>query len=263
MSLKTFALAAALAVGFSASAHSADVKTVRLGVVAGPDQQVWEFLVPKAEAKGLKLDIVEFSDYQPVNEALNAGELDANAFQHQPYLDSQIAANGYKLVTVGFTYVAPIGFFSSKYKAWADLPQGATIAIPNDPTNGGRALLLLQSNGDIKLKDGVGLLPSVADITENKKEFKFLEVDAATTASALADVDAAAVNNNYAAVNKLDLAKDAILRESKDSPYANIIVVQEKDKDAAWAKALVELYQTPETAAFIEKNYGGSTFPAW
>lgn len=260
MSLKKWILASVLAFGVT-SAH-AETK-LRVGVTAGPDRQIWDFLETRAKDKGLNLEIVEFADYVTPNEALNAGDIDANAFQHLPYLEAQAKARGYKLTSVAFTFTSPMGFFSKKYKNWSDLPKGAKIAVPNDPTNGGRALLVLAKHGDIKLKEGVGLVPNITDIVENPKNFDFIEVDAATTPRALDDVDAAAVNNNYAIVNNLDLVNGTILREDADSPYANIIVVQEKNKDQPWVKQLIELYQTPETAKFIKDTFKGASIPAW
>ncbi len=148
MKLKNWALAAALL--FSVTSASAETKTLRVGVTSGPDLQIWEFLTKRAPEKGLKLELVEFSDYVVPNEALNSGDIDANAFQHLPYLEAQIEARGYKLKSIGYTFTSPMGFFSKKYKNWKDLPEGATIAIPNDPSNGGRALLVLAKNGDIE-----------------------------------------------------------------------------------------------------------------
>jgi len=264
MSIRKWLFAGALALsaaGFSSLA-SAEDKTIRLGVVSGPDAQIWEFVQKNAAEKGLKIELKEFADYVIPNEALSSGDIDANAFQHLPYLEAQIKSRGYKLVPVGLTYTAPIGFFSKKYKKWEDIPEGATIAIPNDPTNGGRSLLALQSNQVVKLADGVELTPGVLDIVENPKKFKFIEIDAAATPRALDDVDVAAVNNSFAVPAGLDL-KNALIREPADSPYANIVAVQEKDKDAPWVKQMIEILQTPETAEFILETFKGSTIPAW
>lgn len=261
MTIKKYLLAALFTL--SATFASAQDKTIRIGVTSGPDLQIWEFLEGKAKDKGLKLELVEFSDYITPNEATNAGDIDANAFQHLPYLESQVKSRGYKLVSIGYTFNSPMGFFSKKYKNWKDLPKGAKIAIPNDPSNGGRALLILEKNGDIKLDKNVGLTPTPLDIIENPKDFEFITMDAASTPRSLDDLDAAAVNNNFAIVAGLDLVNGTILLESADSPYANIIVVHEKNKDAPWAKALVELYQTPETARFIKDTYKGASIPAW
>ena len=262
MLLKKLGLAALLALAVVPA--SAQEKTVvRLGITPGPHAQIWEFVKPVAAQKGIDLKLVEFSNYILPNEALNAGEIDANSFQHQPYLDNQVKGRGYKIVSVAKNLTFPLGVYSKKYKAWGDLPEGARLTIPNDPTNGARALLLLEKNGAIKLKSGAGPLPTVFDIAENPKKLKITEIDAAMSPRALDDVDAAAINGNYASTAGLDAAKDALLREDATGPYANILVVREADKDKPWVKTLREAYETPETKAFIEKTFHGAIVPAW
>ncbi len=218
---------------------------------------------PIAAKNGLDIQIVEFSDYVVPNAALAAGELQANSFQHRPYLDNQKADRGYKIEPVGYTVNFPIGIYSKKHKNWDAVPQGATLSIPNDPTNGGRVLLLLRDKGALKLKDGVGFKPSIVDIVENPKKLKIVEIDAAQTPRTLDDVDVAAVNTNYATQAGLDPVRDAILREDPKGPYANVIAVRAEDKDKPWVKALVESYQTAEIREFILTKFKGAVLPAW
>jgi D-methionine transport system substrate-binding protein len=247
----------------TAIAGSAGAETIKVGVTAGPHAQILEAVKPIAAKKGLDIQIMEFSDYVVPNAALEAGDLQANSFQNQPYLDNQKADRGYKIESVGFTVNFPIGIYSKKHKSWDAVPQGGTLSIPNDPTNGGRVLLLLQDKGVLKLRGGVGFKPTVADIIENPKKFKIVEVDAAQTARTLDDVDAAAVNTNYATQAGLDPVKDAILREDPKGPYANLLAVRAADKDKPWVKVLVESYQTPEVRDFVLTKFKGAVLPAW
>jgi D-methionine transport system substrate-binding protein len=267
MSLNPTRRAALLAsLGFSlvlaAPALAQQSQVVRIGVSPGPHAEILEKVKPLAAKKGLDLKIIEFSDYVVPNQALDAGELEANSFQNQPYLDNQVKDRGFKLVNVGLTVNFPLGIYSAKYKSWAEVPDGATVAIQNDPTNGGRSLLLLQDKGVIKLKDGVGFKPSVADITENPKKLKIIEIEAAQTARSLADVAAAAINTNYAVDAKIE-PTSAILREDPKGPYVNLIAVRAVDKDKPWVKALLESYHTPEIKAFVAERFKGSVLAGW
>ncbi len=256
------ALTLAALVALTVSAHGDPLKRVRIGATPGPHAQILEAVKPAAAKKGLDLQIVEFSDYVIPNEALASGELEANSFQHQPYLDNQVADRGYKIVSVGTTVNFPLGIYSKKHKSFDTIPTGGSIAIPNDPTNGGRALLLLQDKGVITLKPGIGLKPSVADIVGNPKKLRIIEVEAALTARSLDDVDAAAINGNYATPAGFK-PSDAILKEDPKGPYANVIAVRAADKDQPWVKTLVETYQSPETRAFIEKTFGSTVLASW
>ena len=247
----------------SALATAARAETIKIGVTAGPHAQILEAVKPIAAKNGLDIEIVEFTDYVAPNAALEAGDLQANSFQHQPYLDNQNADRGYKIVSVGLTVNFPMGVYSKKYKSWDAVPQGGSLSIPNDPTNGGRVLLLLRDKGVLKLKDGVGFKPSVADIVENSKNLKIVEIDAAQTPRTLDDVDAAAVNTNYATQAGLDPVKDAILREDPKGPYANVIAVRAADKDKPWVKLLVDSYHTSEVREFVLTKFKGAVLPAW
>ncbi|HZP77403.1 MAG TPA: MetQ/NlpA family ABC transporter substrate-binding protein [Pseudolabrys sp.] len=246
-----------------AFAGAAQAETIKVGVTPGPHAQVMEAVKPIAARHGLTIQIIEFSDYVVPNAALDSGDIDANSFQHQPYLDNQKADRGYKIERAAYTLNFPIGVYSKKHKSFAEVPNGGTLAIPNDPTNGGRVLLLLRDKGVLKLKDGVGLKPTVADITGNPKQLKIVEIDAAQTPRALDDVDAAAVNTNYATQAGLDPAKDAILREDPNGPYANIIAIRSADKDKPWVKTLVEAYHTPEIKEFVLAKFKGAVLPVW
>jgi D-methionine transport system substrate-binding protein len=256
--LRTLILAAAIAAALTAQA----AERVRIGATPGPHAQILEAVKPVAAQHGIDLQVIEFSDYVIPNEALSAGELEANSFQHQPYLDNQKADRGYKIESVAQTVNFPMGLYSRRHKSWDAIPDGGTIAIQNDPTNGGRTLLLLQDKGVIGLKEGVGFKPSVADIVKNPKKLRFIEVDAAQTPRSLDDVDAAAVNTNYAEPAGLK-PTDAILREEPKGPYANVIAVRSVDKDKPWVKALVESYRSPEVKAYIEKTYKGAVLTSW
>ncbi|CUA89522.1 lipoprotein, YaeC family [Chelatococcus sambhunathii] len=255
-------LTAALAAAIGLGAASAQAETIKIGVTPGPHAQILEAVKPVAAKKGLDIEIIEFSDYVVPNTALDAGELQANSFQNQPYLDNQVADRGFKIESVGLTVNFPLGIYSKRHKSWDEVPDGATIAIQNDPTNGGRSLLLLQDKGVIKLKDGVGFKPTVADIVENPKKLKFLEVDAAQTPRSLDDVAAAAVNTNYAVSAGLK-PQDAILREDAKGPYVNLIAVRSADKDKPWVKTLLESYHSPEVKAFVEETFKGAVLPSW
>ena len=237
-------------------------QVLRIGVTPGPHAQILEAVKPIAAGRGLDIRIIEFSDYVVPNTALAAGELEANSFQNQPYLDNQNADRGFKIESVGLTVNFPLGIYSKKHRSWDAVPNGAAIAIQNDPTNGGRSLLLLQDKGVIKLKANVGFKPTVADIVENPKRLRFIEIDAAQTPRSLDDVDAAAVNTNYATPAGLKPA-DAILREDPKGPYVNLLAVRAQDKDKPWVKTLVEAYRSPEVKAFIDRTFGTTVLASW
>lgn len=261
---RRLALSALVSIGALAStfAIAQPAQIVRIGVSPGPHAQILEIVKPIAAKKGVDIKIVEFTDYVVPNQALDAGELEANSFQNQPYLDNQVKDRGYRIETAGLTVNFPLGIYSKKHKSWAEIPDGATIAIQNDPTNGGRSLLLLQDKGVIKLKEGVGFKPSVADIVGNPKKLKIIEIDAAQTPRSLGDVDAAAINTNYAVEAGIN-PTDAILRENPKGPYVNLIAVRSADKDKPWVKALLEAYHTPEVKTYVDQKFKGSVLASW
>ena len=256
---------ASLLAGAAAMAFASGVsaETIKVGVTAGPPAQILEAVKPIAAKDGLDIQILEFTDYVIPNQALAGGDLDANSFQHLPYLDNQVKDRGFDLVSVGKTVVFPIGIYSKKVKSLEEVPDGARLAIPNDPTNGGRVLLLLQSKGLIKLKDGGTLKASPIDIVENPKKLEIIELDAAQLPRSLDDVTVAAINTNFALEAGLDPVKDAIAREDADSPYANIIVVRKDDKDKPWVAKLVKSYNSPEVKEFILTKFKNAVVPAF
>ncbi len=254
----TLAAALALAAAVAAPAALAQDKTIKVGVTAGPHAQIIEHVARVAAKDGLQIKVIEFSDYVQPNAALAAGDLDANSYQHEPYLVQQVKDRGYKLVKVGHTVLFPMGIYSKKIKSLAELKSGARVGLPNDPTNGGRALLLLQAQGLIKLKADAGLRATPLDVVENPKKLRFVEMDAAQLPRALDDLDASAVNTNYAIPAGLNPGKDALAVETGQNPYANILVVREADKAQPWVAKLDKAYHAPEVLKFIQDEYKGS-----
>ena len=239
-------------------------QTVRVGIMSGEDEDVWRTVAANAAKHGLTVKVTTFSDYTQPNEALAQHDLDANSFQHKPYLDAQIQARHYDIVPVGFTYVQPIGLYSRKVKSVDALPQNAAIGVPNDPSNEGRALLLLQANGVIKLRDDVGLLPTARDIASNPKHVQIKELDAGIVGRAIGDVDAAVVNTDWAIKAGIKIPQERIAQEKvANNPYRNFIAVNAKDAQAPWVKTLVESYQQANVASSILTVYHGATLPAW
>jgi len=252
-----------LAALVSAGSAVAQEQTLKIGVTGGPHAQIFEVVKVEAAKKGLKINVIEFSDYVQPNVALASGDLDANSYQHQPYLDNANADRGYKLESIAKTVIFPIGIYSKKVKSLNELKEGARIGIPNDPTNGGRALLLLQSAGLIKVNPDVGLKATPIDVVENTKKLRFIELDAAQLPRSLDDTDASAINTNFAIEAGLDPSKDAIEQESPESPYANVIAVQAARKDEAVFKTLVESYHSQPVKDFIQSKYKGAVLTAW
>lgn len=236
---------------------------IKVGVTPGEHAEIMDEVAKLAAPKGLNIEVIEFSDYVIPNQALADGDLQANSFQHQPYLDNQIKDRGFDLVTVAKTITTPMGVYSAKLKSVEDLPEGGKVAIPNDPTNGGRALLILQDLGVLTVNPDAGLTPSPLDITENPKKLRFDELDAAQLPRALEDADAAIINTNFALAAGMKPKEDAIAMEKADSPYANVIAVKAGDEGADWVKELVGVYHSPEIKAFIDEKYDGAVITAW
>ena len=242
----------------------ADNPTVlKVGATAGPHAEIMEQVKKHAASQGLAIEVVEFSDYVQPNAALASGDLQANSYQHQPYLDQQVADRGYKLVSVARTVAFPMGVYSKKHASLKDLPEGARIGIPNDPSNGGRTLLLLEGQGLIKLKPGAGLRASPLDVVENPRKFKFVELDAAQLAHSLADLDAASVPTNYALPAGLDPKKQALALEKADTPYTGVLAVREQDKNQPWVQSLIKAYQSEPVRQFINEHFKGAVLPAF
>lgn len=234
-----------------------------VGVTPGPHAEIMEAVKKVADKNGLKIKIVEFSDYIQPNVALHQGEIDVNVFQHKPYMDNVVKDRKYDLVFVANTVIFPMGLYSQKIKNLEELPMNAVVGIPNDPTNGARALLLLEKNKIIKLKEGVGVQATPKDIIENPQNIQIKELDAAFISRSLNDVQLAAINTNYAMTAGLNPAKDALSREDAQSPYTNIIASRSKDKDSPLIKELLKAYYSPEVKKFIVDKYGDSIVVAW
>lgn len=253
------ALAASAALT-SAAAHAGEISVAATAV---PHAELLEFVKPALAKEGVELKIKVFTDYVQPNVQVAEGRLDANFFQHQPYLDEFNASRGTELVSIAGVHVEPFGAYSSKIKTLAELPQGAQVVIPNDATNGGRALLLLQKAGVIKLKDGAGITATVKDIAENPKAIKVRELEAATLPRVLAQVDLALINTNYALEAGLNPTKDALVIEGADSPYVNILVTTSEKKNNADLQKLAKALHTPEVKQFIADKYKGAVVPAF
>ena len=237
---------------------------IKVGAIAGTEAQVVEVAKKVAKEKfGLEVEIVSFSDYVTPNVALNDGSIDVNAFQHKPYLNAQIKDRGYKITAVGNTFVYPIAGYSSKIKSLADLKPGSQIAVPNDPTNLGRSLLLLQKQGLIKLKADVGLNGTVLDIVENPKQLKIVELEAAQLPRSLDDVDLAIINTTYASQINLLPTRDGLFVEDKDSPYVNLIAAREADKETQKVKQFVQAYQSEEVYKAAQELFHGGVIKGW
>lgn len=243
-----------------------DPNHIKVGIAVGPEYEVAQVAQKVAKEKyGLEVELISFNDYVIPNEALNHGDVDINAFQHKPYLDEQVKQRGYKLAIVGNTFVYPIIGYSKKIKNVNELKPEDTVVIPNDPTNGGRSLLLLQKYGLIKLKDGVGLLPKVIDIIENPKKLKILELEAPQLPGTLDDknVTLAIINNNFAAKVGLLATRDGLLVEDKKSPYVNLIVAREDNKNEEKVKNYVKAYQSKEVEAAAARIFHGGAIKGW
>lgn len=240
-------------------------QTIKVGVMAGPEQQVAEVAAKVAKEKyNLDVQFVEFNDYALPNTAVSKGDLDANAMQHKPYLDKDTQEKGLNnLVIVGNTFVYPLAGYSKKIKNISELKDGAVIAVPNDPSNLARALILLEKQGLIKLKNNKDLNATVRDIVENPKKLQIKEVDTSIAARALDDVDLAVVNNTYAAQVGLNATENGIFVEDKDSPYVNIIVARTDNKDTPAIQNFVKAYQTEEVYNEAKKHFKDGVIKGW
>ncbi len=257
------AAAAVSTLSLPATGLAEDKKELKVGIISGEDEDVWRVVTAEAAKKGLTIEAVVFNDYTQPNEALARGEIDANAFQHLPYLESQVAQHGYKIVPVGYTAVWPIGLYSRKHAKVADLPDGAVVGVPNDPSNEGRALRVLQNEGLIKLKDGTGILATIADIAENPKNLEIKELDAGIVGRSVDDLDAAIVNTDWALKSGLTPENRIAQEPVDDNPYRNFIAVREESKDEPWVKPLVEAYQNDAVKAEFDRVYKGTGISAY
>jgi len=245
-----------LALIFTACKKKGAESTLSVGATPVPHAELLNLVKDDLAAQGITLKVVEFTDYVQPNVAVIAGDLDANFFQHIPYLDSNEEWKA-KLVSAFGVHVEPFGLYSEKYKSIKDLPDGASIAIPNDPSNGGRALLLLQAKGLITLKERVGLTATPLDVTGNPRNFKFQPLEAAQLPRSLQDVDAATINGNYALEAGFNPLQDSLIIEGADSPYVNIVVVQKGKENDPRIVALKRALLSQKIKDYINKNYNG------
>lgn len=249
----------------SSSADSKEDKVIKIGVTPKPHKEIVDVAVPLLEKEGYTVEITEFNDYVQPNTAVEEGSLDVNFFQHTPYLNEQNESRGLHLKSVAAIHLEPMGLYSKKITSLDEIQDGATIAVPNDPSNEARALKLLAANGIIKIKDGELITP--ADITENPKNLKFNELEAAAVPRAIDDVDAAVINGNYAIEAGFNPTTNAIIKEDKDSeaakPYANIVVVKEGNENLEKIQALVKALTSDEVRDFINKEYNGAVIPVF
>ncbi|MEW9096782.1 MAG: MetQ/NlpA family ABC transporter substrate-binding protein [Clostridiaceae bacterium] len=248
------------------SSKGEDKTIIRLGIT-GEDRGIWKDIKERLAKENIDLQIISFSDYNRPNLALSDGEIDANAFQTIAFFDKFKADHNLDLASIGYTVLAPMGIYSEKLKNLDELKVNSKVAIPNDASNGGRALILLQNAGLIKLKDGVGITPTVKDIIENPKNLDIIELAATQIPRSIKDVDIALINNGVAVDAGYSPLKDSILIEDTKDPstknYFNIIAVNAKDKDNAALKRLIQTYQTEETKKLIDEVYKGSSIPAF
>lgn len=241
----------------------AEKKEITVGITPGYSEKVMEFVAQEAEKQGLKVNIKSFSDYVTPDQALAAGDIDLNSFQHGPFLEAFNEKNGTKLVSIGNTYLAPLRVYSNKITDIKDVPDGAKVSIPNDPSNGGRALLLLDHQGLLKLKEGTDPTKAVVgDIAENPKNLQIVELEAAQLPRSLDDVSISVINAGYAKSASLD-SKKALATEDNTSPYVNIIAAREQDKDNPTYQKFVKIFQSDAVKKYINDNFSDGLIPAF
>ncbi len=254
---------ALLGLGLVGGSASAADDQIKVGTVAGPETDVMQVAKQIAKDKyGLDVEIIEFTDYVTPNAALADGSLDANAYQHEPYMQSMVRDRGYDFAIAGRTFVYPIGAYSKKYDSIEALPDGATIALPNDPSNEGRALILMHNKGLLELNDPENLEATPIDVAENPHDFDFREIEAAQLPRVLPDVDMAFINNTFAQPAGLSL-DDALIKEGPESPYVNLIVVRGGDQDREAIQQLVDAYQSQPVIDKAEELFKGGAVPGW
>ena len=264
----TLVAAAAFVSGCGSNAPAGGTETTKNTVVTVaatpvPHSEILNEIKPLLAKEGIDLKIIEFTDYVKPNLALADKEVDATFHQHLPFLEKFNAEHNTNLVSAGNVHIEPMGVYSPKIKALSDLPLKAKVAIPNDPSNGGRALLILQAAGLIKLKDGGTVSSTVQDITDNPKQLQFSELDAAQVPRAIDDVDIAVINTNFALEAGLNPLKDSLFLEAKDSPYANILAIRAGDESRPEIQKLLKALQSPEVKKFIEDKYKGAILPSF
>ena len=271
--LLTIILAAILLVGCSSKTEKTVDKdkdlqsesiNLKVGLM-GSDSSVWKYISEVVKEKGIKLEIVYFDSYSIPNAALNDREIDLNAFQHHSYLNAEVEDLNYDLVSAFDTVFAPIGIYSEKIKSLDELENGQTVAIPDDVSNGGRAIKLLEQAGLIEVNEEAGLIPTIKDIKSNPKDLNILELSAANIPGTLAENQIAVINSGIATDAGFTPSKDALVLESveDENPYINLVAVRSEDKDAEWIKIIEEAYRTDEVKKIIEEDSKGSSIPVW
>lgn len=237
--------------------------TLKVGASPSPHAKILEHIKPALQKEGVNLEIVEFTDYVLPNTQVDSKEIDANFFQHKPYLDNEIKERKLDLESVIAVHVEPLGAYSKTITSVDELKDGGVVAIPNDPSNAGRALTLLSKNGVIKLNDESKLEATAKDIVENPKNLEFKEVEAAMLPRMLDELDLAVINTNYALEAGLDPTKDALFIEDKDNPYANLLVARPDNKDSDAIQKLAKALTSEDVKTFIEEEYKGAVIPAF
>lgn len=261
---RIFAIAALLTAG---AAQAAEPVHLKVGIRGGIGEDIWAVAAKVGERYGLKIEPVVFAGTLSPNEAVNTGEIHANAFQHVPFYRDQVKQRGYKLAVVGTTYLSPVAFYSKKYKSLTDLPVGAKVGVPDDPSNESRALIILRDEGLLTLRDGIDTYNETVglkDIKDNPRKIEIVEAKSVVLARSYQDVDAAAVISSFGSQVGLNAARDGIAQEKfEGNPNVNIIVVREQDKDAPWVKPLVQSFQSPEVREYIETHLQGVLIPVF
>ncbi|UFJ39425.1 MetQ/NlpA family ABC transporter substrate-binding protein [Brevibacillus humidisoli] len=243
--------------------QSAEQQVIKVGVTGGPHEEILNKVKEVAKAEGLEVEVVVFNDYVLPNQALDKGNIDLNSFQTIPFLEKFNQDHKTNIVVIGKTVTFPMGLYSTKYKSVEEIPEGGIVGIQNDPTNRARALLLYQSAGLITLKEGVGDQATPQDITDNPKNLEFKELEAPFLARSLNNLDAASINTNFAMEAGYNPTKDSIFAEGGDSPYVNVLAVNESEKENPTYKKLVEIYRSEEVKKFIEEHFAGAVLPSW
>ncbi|MBB3347842.1 MetQ/NlpA family ABC transporter substrate-binding protein [Sphingomonas sp. BK069] len=256
-------LLAACGGGGSGNGGKGDGATLTVAATAVPHAEILAQVKPVLAKEGVDLDVRVFNDYVQPNLQVDQGQIDVNFFETKPYLDQFNRERGTKLVPIAGVHVEPLGAYSRRWKTLAQLPQGASVAIPNEPSNGGRALQLLQKAGLIRLRNPADPLATIRDVASNPKALQFRELEAATLPRVLGEVDLAMINTNYALDAKLNPVRDALAIEDKDSPYVNYLVGRPGSADDPRVRKLVAALRSPATKAFIETTYKGAVLPAF
>lgn len=254
---------AMVAVGCGGDKKAEKAAALKVGATPVPHAEILNFIKPNLEKQGVKMEVIEFSDYVKPNLSLNDKEIDANFFQHDPYLAIFVNDRKLQLASAGKVHIEPMGVYSKTIKDIKAIPDGAKIAIPNDPSNGGRALAILESAKLFTLKQGVGVNATVADIVDNPKKLQVIEIEAALLPRSMDDTDLSVINSNFAMEAKLNPTKDAIFQEPKESPYANIVAIRKGDEKRPEIQKLMKALQSPEVKKFIEDKYQGAVVPAF